>query len=33
LLAPVTARAISHYILTGELGEDIKPFAPTRFAA
>lgn len=33
LLAPITARAISHYILTGELGEDIKPFAPTRFAA
>jgi glycine oxidase len=33
LLAPVTARAISHYILTGEVTDDVKPFSPSRFAA
>jgi glycine oxidase len=33
LLAPVTARAISDYILTGRMAESIRPFAPSRFAA
>lgn len=33
LLAPVTARAISHYILSGEVPDDVKPFSPARFAA
>ncbi len=33
LLAPVTAQAISHYVLTGEMADDVKPFAPDRFAA
>lgn len=33
LLAPVTARAISHYLLSGEVSEEIRPFAPGRFAA
>jgi glycine oxidase len=33
LLAPVTARAISDYVLTGRLSESLRPFAPSRFAA
>lgn len=33
LLAPVTARAISHFILSGEISDDIRPFSPARFAA
>jgi len=33
LLAPVTARAIADYLLTGRLAESIRPFAPDRFAA
>jgi glycine oxidase len=32
LLAPVTAYAISHFILTGELIETVKPFTLERFA-
>lgn len=31
LLAPVTARAVSQYIVTGELAESIKPFTLARF--
>lgn len=33
LLAPVTARAIADYILTGRMPESLRPFAPSRFAA
>jgi len=33
LLAPVTARAIAEFVLTGEMAARIKPFAPARFAA
>ena len=31
LLTPVTANAVSHYILSGELSDEIKPFGPERF--
>ena len=31
LLTPVTAEAIARYILSGEIVETIRPFAPTRF--
>ncbi len=31
LLTPLTANAVSDYILTRELSEDIKPFGPDRF--
>ncbi|PPR63673.1 MAG: Glycine oxidase [Alphaproteobacteria bacterium MarineAlpha4_Bin2] len=31
LLAPITANAVSNYILTRELSEEIKPFGPGRF--
>jgi len=33
LLAPVTAKAVSHYILTGEIADIIRPFNAARFAA
>jgi glycine oxidase len=33
LLTPVTARAISAYLLTGRLPESLRPFTPERFAA
>lgn len=33
LLAPVTARAIADYVLTGRMSESVRPFAPSRFAA
>jgi len=33
LLAPMTAAAISEYILTGRVSDTIAPFAPDRFAA
>ena len=33
LLAPLTANAVSDYILTRELSEEIKPFGPDRFLA
>lgn len=33
LLAPVTARAIADYILTGRMPDSLRPFAPSRFAA
>ncbi len=33
LLTPVTAAAVSTYILTGQLPDIARPFAPTRFAA
>lgn len=33
LLTPVTADAVAHYILTGEITEVIRPFGVTRFAA
>ncbi|HEY3918840.1 MAG TPA: glycine oxidase ThiO [Stellaceae bacterium] len=32
LLTPVTAEALARYILSGEIVEAIRPFAPTRFA-
>jgi glycine oxidase len=32
LLTPVTAEAIARYILTGEIAEAIRAFAPTRFS-
>lgn len=31
LLTPLTANAVSHYILTRELSDEIKPFGPDRF--
>lgn len=31
LLTPLTAAAVSHYILTRELSDEIRPFAPDRF--
>ncbi len=33
LLTPVTADAVAHYILGGEVPEIIRPFAMARFAA
>lgn len=33
LLAPVTAKAIGDYVLSGRVGASIAPFAPNRFAA
>lgn len=33
LLAPVTGRAVSRYILTGELSDALRAFGPDRFAA
>jgi len=33
LLAPVTARAIADYVLTGRMPDSLAPFAPSRFAA
>lgn len=33
LLAPVTARAIGAFLLTGRLPEEARPFQPSRFAA
>ena len=33
LLAPVTARAIGAFLLTGLLPEEARPFQPSRFAA
>ena len=33
LLTPVTAEAVSHYILTGEIAKAIRPFGIDRFAA
>ena len=33
LLAPITARAIADYVLTGRMPESLAPFAPSRFAA
>ena len=32
LLTPVTARAISDYVLTGRLPDGLSPFSPQRFA-
>jgi len=32
LLAPITAQAITHYILTGQIVDVIQPFSPLRFA-
>jgi glycine oxidase len=33
LLAPVTAKAISDYVLSGSMDDAFAPFAPERFAA
>ena len=32
LLAPVTAEAVSHYVLTGEILPAVRPFGAERFA-
>jgi glycine oxidase len=33
LLTPVTAQAISRYVLTGRLADSVRPFSPERFAS
>jgi glycine oxidase len=33
LLTPVTAQAISRYVLTGRLADSLRPFSPERFAS